>query len=334
MIEGKIRIVGICGSHRHEQNTYYALRSCLEGMKTLGIPVETTLIDLSRMKIEDCKGCHACFTKAGGGVFCPVIHDDMDKIYPQLIEADGIIAASPVHWWSCTSKLRRFIERTNAFCGSGNTEYAGALYNKVGGVIAIAYDVHGGTEVAASHMATWMLSQNMIVVGTQSAHIGGTAASNLGVPTGGSDSIKFDCHGMRSIYEVGKRVAETAFIMKCGRTHLPDIQAPTELLQQIGEGKKIDWDKFYEHENSFPKEHYGIEGKWATSKIAFEKFLSEMKIRRKAVGNTWGLITDDAAFRKAWIEKRNLALLSDEEIYALCPDYYLYFLEEEKQEEN
>ena len=56
MIEGKIRIVGICGSHRHEQNTYYALRSCLEGMKTLGIPVETTLIDLSRMKIEDCKG--------------------------------------------------------------------------------------------------------------------------------------------------------------------------------------------------------------------------------------------------------------------------------------
>ena len=230
--------------------------------------------------------------------------------------------------------MRRFIERTNAFCGSGNTEYAGALYNKVGGVIAIAYDVHGGTEVAASHMATWMLSQNMIVVGTQSAHIGGTAASNLGVPTGGSDSIKFDCHGMRSIYEVGKRVAETAFIMKCGRTHLPDIQAPTELLQQIGEGKKIDWDKFYEHENSFPKEHYGIEGKWATSKIAFEKFLSEMKIRRKAVGNTWGLITDDAAFRKAWIEKRNLALLSDEEIYALCPDYYRYFLEEEKQEEN
>ena len=57
-------------------------------------------------------------------------------------------------------------------------------------------------------------------------------------------------------------------------------------------------------------------------KLHLKSFLSEMKIRRKAVGNTWGLITDDAAFRKAWIEKRNLALLSDEEIYALCPDYY------------
>ena len=153
MTEG-IKMVGICGSHRHEQNTDYALKSCLDGISTLGIPVETTLIDLSRKNIGDCRGCHVCFTKAGEGTFCPVIHDDMDEIYPKLLEADGIIAASPVHWWSCTSKLRRFIERTNAFCGSGNTEYAGALYNKVGGVIAISYDVHGGTEVAASHMAT------------------------------------------------------------------------------------------------------------------------------------------------------------------------------------
>lgn len=327
----KIKIVGICGSHRHEQNTWYALNSCLEGIKTLGIPVETELIDLSRMKIEDCKGCHVCFTKAGGDSFCPVIHDDMDQIYPKLLEADGIIAASPVHWWSCTSKLRRFIERTNAFCGSGNTEYAGALYNKVGGVIAIAYDVHGGTEVAATHMATWMLSQNMIVVGTQSAHVGGTAASNLGVPPGGSDSIRFDCHGMRSIYEVGKRVAETAFIMKCGREHMPEVSAPTEYLKQVGAGKKIDWDKFFEHENSFPKEHYGIEGQWATSEQAFEKFLAEMKSRKKAGGNTWGVIMDEAAFRKAWLEKKRLILLPDEEIYALCPNYYDYFLEDEEQ---
>ena len=334
MADNKIKIVGICGSHRHEQNTWYALKSCLEQIKTLGILVETELIDINRMRIEDCKGCHACFTRAGNGSFCPVIHDDMEQIYPKLLEADGIIAASPVHWWSCTSKLRRFIERTNAFCGSGNTEYAGALYNKVGGVIAIAYDVHGGTEVAASHMATWMLSQNMIVVGTQSAHIGGTAASNLGVPTAGPDSIKFDCHGMRSVYEVGKRVAETAYIMKLGRANLPEITPPTELLREIGAGKVIDWEKFYQHESSFPKEHYGVEGRWATSETAFETFLSEMKTRKKSAGNTWGVIADEDAFRKAWLEKRQLALLSDEEIYALCPDYYNEFLKEAPPEET
>ena len=41
MADNKIKIVGICGSHRHEQNTWYALKSSLEQIKTLGIPVET-----------------------------------------------------------------------------------------------------------------------------------------------------------------------------------------------------------------------------------------------------------------------------------------------------
>ena len=77
-----------------------------------------------------------------------------------------------------------------------------------------------------------------------------------------------------------------------------------------------------------------MEGRWATSKVAFETFLSEMKTRKKSAGNTWGVITDEDAFRKAWLEKRHLALLSDEEIYALCPDYYNEFLKETPPEET
>ena len=122
--------------------------------------------------------------------------------------------------------------------------------------------------------------------------------------------------------------------MKYGRENLPEVTPPTEYLKQVGAGKQIDWDKFFKHENSFPKEHYGIEGRWATSEQAFEKFLAEMKTRKKAGGNTWGVITDEEAFRKAWMEKKHLALLSDEEIYALCPDYYNYFLKDEHQEET
>jgi len=330
MQKDKIKIVGICASHRTEKNTFYALTKCMEGIRTLGIDVETEIIDLSKKHIEDCKGCHVCFLRAGEGVFCPVINDDMNDIYPKLIEADGIIAASPVHWWSSTAKMRRFIDRTNAFCGAGNTEYAGALYNKVGGVIAVAYDVHGGTEVAATHMVTWMLAENMIVVGTQGAHIGGTASTNLGVPTAGPDSVKNDPHGMKTVYEVGKRVAETAYIMKYGRESLIE-QACMRIRNEIQESKvvepvEIDWGKFYEHENSFPKEHCGIEGKLATSEVAFNKFIDEMTTRKKTEGNTWGVIPDIEAFKKVWLEKRNLKLVTDQELYELCPEYYNYYL--------
>lgn len=332
MTKAPIKIVGICASHRKEKNTYYALSKCLEGIKKLGIEVETELIDLSTKKIEDCKGCHACFLRAGDGIFCPVINDDMNEIYPKLLEADGIIAASPVHWWSSTAKMRRFIDRTNAFCGAGNTEYAGALYNKVGGVIAVSYDIHGGTEVAASHMATWMLAENMIVVGTQGAHIGGTAATNLGIPTAGPDSVKNDAHGMKTVYEVGKRVAETAYIMKYGRSHLDKVGDDATLDKESQKGNQdiskvdIDWGKFYQHENSFPKEHYGIEGRLATSKTAFDMFIKEMTMRKKSEGNTWGTIPNIEEFKNVWLEKRNLKLLSDEELYELCPEYYDYFL--------
>ena len=319
-----IKILGICGSHRTEQNSYYALRRCLEGISTLGIPVETELVDISRMKIEDCKGCHVCFLRSGQGSFCPVIHDDMDAVYPKMIEADGIIVSSPVHWWSSTSKLRRFIDRCNTFCGSGNTEYAGAMYNKAGGIITVAYDIHGGTEVAATHLATWMLTLNMAVVGTQTAHIAGTAATNLGVPTAGPDSVKFDYHGMKTVYEVGRRVAETAYLLKYGRESLRDLQAvhPEPAVR----GVKIDWKKFYQYENSFPKEHYGVEGQLATSENAFNIFIDEMTHRKKSEGNTWGVLGNIDQFKEDWLVKRGLKLLSDDEIYSLCPEYYDFFL--------
>ncbi len=327
-MEKKVKIVGICGSHRREQNTYYALRRSLEGISTLGIPVETEIIDVSKMHIEDCKGCHVCFLRAGSGSFCPVIHDDMETVYQKLIEADGIVAASPVHWWSATSKMRRFIDRCNAFCGSGNTEYAGAMYGKAGGAIAVAYDVHGGTEVAAQQLATWMITLGMCVVGTLSAHVGGTAATNLGVPTSGPDSVRFDPHGMRSVLEVGKRVAETAWILKYGRESLAELPERHEI--KIPDKKiEIDWDKFYQHENSFPKEHYGVEGRLATSETAFNRFISEMTHRKKTEGNTWGVLGNIDQFKEDWLVKRGLLLLSDEEVYALCPEYYDYFLKEE-----
>lgn len=322
MIERNIKILGICGSHRKEMNSWYALKRCLEGIQTLGIPVETEIITLQEKKIGDCKGCHLCFTKAKKGAVCPAVHDDMDEIYPKVMEADGIIVASPVHWWSSSSVLRRFIDRMNAFCGSGNTEFARALYNKVGGVLTVSYDVHGGTEVAATHILTWMLAVNMITVGTQAAHVGGTAATNLGVPTAGKDSVKYDHHGMKTIYEMGRRVAETAWMIKCGRANMGEIQAD---IQGI-DGIEIDWDKFYEYENSFPKEHLTVEGKLATSRVAFERFLDTMSSRKKTDGKTWGVISDVEEFKKMWLEDKGLQLLSDAELYSLCPEYYDFFL--------
>lgn len=350
-----VRILGICGSHRKEKNTWYALRACMDGIGALGLKVETEIISLAGLHIEDCKGCHACFMPSPGGEFCPVIRDDMNAIYPKLLAADGIIVASPVHWWSATAKMRRFIDRTNPFCGASNGEYGGALYNKAAGVITVAYDVHGGTEVAATHLLTWMLAENMVVVGTQGAHVGGTAATNLGIPPAADDSVRRDYHGMKTVYEVGRRVAEMAYLLKQGRragsaagagcgpaaaasapfaaegTGTAPAAAIAGTASTAASGARpdfpgIDWDRYFEYENSFPKEHVGVEQRLATSRIAFEKFIDIMKSRSKGSGNTWSRLRSEEDFRATWLGRRGLVLLEDGELYALCPEYYDHFL--------
>ena len=196
-------------------------------------------------------------------------------------------------------------------------------------MISVAYDVHGGTEVAAMNLITWMITVNMIVVGTQGAHAGGTASTNLGVPTAAADSVKYDHHGMKTVYEVGRRVAETAYIMKYGRENLTATKQKSETDSKNATDKEIDWDKYYQYENSFPKEHIGIEGKLATGEKAFNKFLEEMTQRKKTSGNTWGTLPDQKGFVDVWLKKRGLELLSDRELYALCPEYYNFYLKKD-----
>ena len=89
---------------------------------------------------------------------------------------------------------------------------------------------------------------------------------------------------------------------------------------------RIDWKKFYQYENSFPKEHYGLEGQLATSETAFHMFIDEMTHRKKSEGNTWGVLGNVDQFKEDWLERRGLKLLTDDELYSLCPEYYDFFL--------
>jgi multimeric flavodoxin WrbA len=61
------------------------------------------------MKITPCKEYYGCL-KDGN---C-VIRDDMDTIYPKLVEADGIIVASPMFFYGVSAQLKALIDRCQA----------------------------------------------------------------------------------------------------------------------------------------------------------------------------------------------------------------------------
>ncbi|MEK7827970.1 MAG: flavodoxin family protein, partial [Thermodesulfobacteriota bacterium] len=84
----EVKVLGLFGSPRKGGNTDLLLEEALKGAAAEGAAVEG--IHLSDCRITPCRECLGCFK---GGV-C-VIADEMQGIYPRLLEADIIILASP-----------------------------------------------------------------------------------------------------------------------------------------------------------------------------------------------------------------------------------------------
>jgi multimeric flavodoxin WrbA len=104
-----MKLVGICGSPR-KGNTEWMLREFLEAATKAG--AETELILLREKDIKGCDGCLSC--EAGGkerrGI-CK-IQDDMQQIYPKLLEADGLAFGTPAYFKMLSGLLKNFMDRT------------------------------------------------------------------------------------------------------------------------------------------------------------------------------------------------------------------------------
>jgi len=103
-----MKILGIVGSKRKNGNTSCLVQEAVGVAKKEG--VETELIFLGDYSIQDCTGCEGC-----KDTFKCVINDDMQKIYPLLWEADGIILGSPTYFYNISADMKAFIDRCYSF---------------------------------------------------------------------------------------------------------------------------------------------------------------------------------------------------------------------------
>jgi multimeric flavodoxin WrbA len=102
-----MKVLGLFGSPRRGGNTELLLEEALKGAKSEGAEVDR--IYLPEYTITPCKECHGC-DQTGN---C-VILDDMQKIYPKLLEADVIILASPIFFYGVTAWAKALIDRSQA----------------------------------------------------------------------------------------------------------------------------------------------------------------------------------------------------------------------------
>jgi len=104
-----MKVIGVCGSPR-KGNTEWMLRKLLEGVAKARI--DTELILLREKDIKGCDGCLTCETGGKGRKGICTIQDDMQRIYPKLVEADGLAFGTPAYFEMLSGLLKNFMDRT------------------------------------------------------------------------------------------------------------------------------------------------------------------------------------------------------------------------------
>ncbi|MCD6496094.1 MAG: flavodoxin family protein [Candidatus Aenigmarchaeota archaeon] len=187
-----MKVVGICGSHREESTTLFFLKKALDVIEKEGI--ETEIIELWNKDIRPCIVCDQC-KKA----YTCSQEDDVMDIYEKLVNADGIIMASPVYYAMVSGRLKNLMDRSLPQRRNGMK-----LAGKVGGAIAVGASRNGGQELVCRQIVTWMHLHEMITVSDRvTAHFGGTGW----VPRG--TKSEDDQTGIETSVNLGKKMAET-----------------------------------------------------------------------------------------------------------------------------
>jgi putative NADPH-quinone reductase len=97
----------------------------LQGLRET--PAEIVDVDLTGMNIHPCLGCFHCWLVTPGRC----IHsDDMGPLLERILDADVLVCATPLYFYSMSSTLKLFFERTFPLAREGLTRSAsGGLRN-------------------------------------------------------------------------------------------------------------------------------------------------------------------------------------------------------------
>lgn len=98
------KILVIQGGGRPKGNTAQLIDAFARGAKDAGHEVE--ILSLLKNEVKGCLGCNACRY----GKPC-IQKDSFNDMVPKIKAADLMVFASPLYFWTLSSKLKAFIER-------------------------------------------------------------------------------------------------------------------------------------------------------------------------------------------------------------------------------
>ena len=107
-------------SPRRKANSSVLADQLAAGARDAGAAVES--FDLHTMDIRPCDACEFC--QGSGNGQC-AIDDDMQVLYPKIRQADSIVIATPIYWFTISAQAKLCIDRWYALQGDAGNVLAG-----------------------------------------------------------------------------------------------------------------------------------------------------------------------------------------------------------------
>ena len=149
-----MKVVAFNGSPKKEGNTYQAIRMVAEELEKEGIEVE--IVHVGDKVIRGCMACGGCFRN--GDSHCVVKNDPVNEYIDKMIEADGVILGTPVHYAAIGGTMKSFLDR--AFYALASDK----LRHKVGAAV-VAVRRSGGVPTF-NQLGNYLSYKEMLVPAT------------------------------------------------------------------------------------------------------------------------------------------------------------------------
>ncbi len=183
-----MKVVAFNGSARKDGNTAILVRQVFAELEAEGI--ETELVQLAGKTIRGCTACGKC--RENQNQRCVITSDVVNDCIAKMIEADGIILASPVYFADVTAETKALIDRAGYVSRSN-----GDLFKRKVGAAVVAVRRAGSVHAFDSINHFFLIGQ-MIVPGS--------VYWNMGIGRAAGE-VNQDEEGLKTMQTLGQNMA-------------------------------------------------------------------------------------------------------------------------------
>jgi len=183
-----MKVVAFNGSARKDGNTAILVNTLFKELKKEKI--ETEFVQLAGKKIRGCTACGKCFVNLDRK--CVIGNDIVNDCIEKMLDADGIILASPTYFADVSTEMKALIDRAG-FVAKANDDM---FRRKVGAAVVAVR--RGGAIHAFDTMNHFFFISQMVVPGSSYWNVG------IGLEPG---DVKGDEEGLLTMKTLGANMA-------------------------------------------------------------------------------------------------------------------------------